>query len=381
MRSKVVLFGLACLLICRSEGNSGEPQTGSPNLSGSLPAVSAMSYQTPTTPQTPQTPRAPQAQAPQQPSTDQFAQAPEAGTEAAETAAPQMMGDFQGLQTLFLSGSSHRVPVVTLGGFKIADNESPLAQDRVFVNYDFFDSVKGSGTPSFDVHRETIGFEKTFFESAASFGLRLPFFQTPGDGGVDRSGIGDLSAIFKYNLLANGDSGCCGNGGGNYGCGNHGCGHAQDALSTGLVITAPTGRDIRTSDGNINPTLIQPFVGFLRNSNGVFVEGFSSVVIPTESSLPVVLFNDLGVGYRYSLSQGDYVTAISPVLEAHLTTPLNHRGTSSSELITAPDIFVMTAGLHLDLSEYSRLSIGLAVPFTGPKPYDLETLTQLNIRF
>src|SRR5690349_18027260 len=50
-----------------------------------------------------------------------------------------------------------RIPVLA-PAIKIAENESPRPLDRVFVGYNYFDSLKGLGTPSSDVHRETFGF-------------------------------------------------------------------------------------------------------------------------------------------------------------------------------------------------------------------------------
>ena len=64
--------------------------------------------------------------------------------------------------------------------FKVAENESPLPMDRLFVTYNFYGRVLGTQ----DIHRETVGVEKTIFGDRASLGLRLPFFQIDRDGGA-----------------------------------------------------------------------------------------------------------------------------------------------------------------------------------------------------
>src|SRR5262249_29857955 len=63
------------------------------------------------------------------------------------------------------------IALLTRGAFKIADNESPRPQDRVFVNYNYFDRILGT---SVDLNRETLGFEKTFLDGNASVGMRVP---------------------------------------------------------------------------------------------------------------------------------------------------------------------------------------------------------------
>jgi hypothetical protein len=117
-------------------------------------------------------------------------------------------GGFQGLRV--------DIPVFR-GAFKIAENESPRPQDRVFVTYNYYRDV-GSVE---DVHRETIGFEKALLGGRASVGLRLPFFQVRGNDAGQGTDVGDLSVVLKYALLDDSATG--------------------SAVSAGLVITAPTG--------------------------------------------------------------------------------------------------------------------------------------------
>jgi hypothetical protein len=61
---------------------------------------------------------------------------------------------------------------------------------------------------------------------------------------------------------------------------------------------------------------------------------------------------------------------------SHLTTPLNH--SNSYDTIYAPDLSVMTAGVHLGLWQNSTLTVGLASPVTGPRVFDVEAIAQLN---
>lgn len=69
-----------------------------------------------------------------------------------------------------------RPPFPSAGGFKIAENESPRPQDRIFFNNNFFDNINNTNTDIASVQRQTIGFEKTFLDGDASVGVRVPFF-------------------------------------------------------------------------------------------------------------------------------------------------------------------------------------------------------------
>jgi hypothetical protein len=266
------------------------------------------------------------------------------------------------------SGSTRviQVPISARGAFKITENESPRPQDRVFFNYNYFNNVHalggGEAVPGFDLHRETVGFEKTFFEGNASFGVRLPIFVKDGSGGgVAADGIGDLSFVMKYAFINDNQSG--------------------NVLSGGLVVTAPTGRDQLASVGaDIHPTLLQPYVGFIYNMDRFYAQGFSSLIVPTDSRDTTFWANDLGVGYRcFQASDDRCITSLTPTLEAHLNTPLDNR--SSSGTIFFPDQMVITGGVHLGICNRAFLTLGAAVPVTGPKPFDIEGVAQFNFTF
>ena len=93
-----------------------------------------------------------------------------------------------------------------------------------------------------------------------------------------------------------------------------------------------------------------------------------------------LLFNDVSVGYKLYEAGGDrLISAVIPTVEAHITTPLNHRNDSS--VVTAPDLVVLTAGRHFEIGQSATLSVGVAAPVTGPRAFDVEALVQLNYRF
>ena len=289
-------------------------------------------------------------------------------------------------------------------GFKIADGATPIPTDRVFFTWNGFDDLRSrsgqtAGSSSFstassppveivkddtvliatasrsvqvstpsltvsptgDLNREIFGFEKTFLDGNASIEVRLPIYEGNGDLGGDFNGthFGDVTAVLKYALLLDPEG---------------------QTFSTGLALTVPTGQAVDLDSGSYRSVLFQPFVGYLYKSGDAYVQGFNSIVVSTASQDPTLLFNDIAFGYRfYKGDQGDYLRSIDAVLEGHLTTPLDHRGESSELIVT--DIFSSTAGLHFGVGQRSFLTFGLNGTWTGPRPYGIEGIVNLDIRF
>jgi hypothetical protein len=307
---------------------------------------------------------------------------------------------------------SVQVPVVSRAGsgFKIADDDSPIPTDRVFFSYNYFDGLRGqpgisSGTfptsvvvgpttttfpvvgpaitmttpitttsvtgvpqstavPQVDLHREVFGFEKTFFGGNASIEVRIPIYQSMNEsisnGGFAGDNFGDVTTVFKYALVNQRDR----------------------VFSVGLATTFPTGPAIDSDDGSIRAVLFQPFIGFYRGYGDFFVQGFTSLVASTSSQDPTLLFNDYAVGYTlYRSPEGQLLKSVSPVLEIHVTTPLDNHGDDGSGGLIITDIVSFTAGVHFMFGPNSTLSLGCNVPVTGPRPYDIEGIAQLNYRF
>jgi len=130
------------------------------------------------------------------------------------------------------------------------------------------------------------------------------------------------------------------------------------------MVTAPTGPPVYTVVGNIHPWLLQPFLGYRLSLDRFYVQGFSSVAVPTDERQVLGMFNDIGAGYwLYRASGSGFISAIIPTVEAHVTTPLNHRNVNDP--ITIPDFVALTAGVHIGLANRAMLTVGVVVPVTG----------------
>jgi hypothetical protein len=62
-----------------------------------------------------------------------------------------------------------------------------------------------------------------------------------------------------------------------------------------------------------------------------------------------------------------------------VTTPLETFGPGSP--IFVPDIVVLTGGVHFGCFSRSTLTLGVATPLTGPRPFDVEAIVQFNVNF
>jgi hypothetical protein len=276
-----------------------------------------------------------------------------------------------------VSGNGTTSILFKLTGLKVSDNQSPVPQDRFFYSFNYFDNLNASvdrkilsPIQNLQVYHQLFGLEKTFLGGNASVGFRVPlntisFKSTAniaGMGGATTS-PGDLSVFLKYVLYRQGTS----------------------LVSTGLQVTAPTGPG---SFGGakyysyFRDTQIQPFVGYLFTRDRFYLQGFTSVDVPSTSQDVTLLFNDLSIGY-YAYRAADanrFLTAIVPTAEAHLNTPLNHRGFSATDLASTPDVLDLTFGTNLEIRKRALISVAYVTPVTGPKPFNAELVLLLNIR-
>src|SRR5207244_4256287 len=139
------------------------------------------------------------------------------------------------------------------------------------------------GPGSFDLYRQTLGFEKTFCNGDASFGVRLPILQKDGISGVGIDGFGDLTLVLKYMFCSDCRSG--------------------NVVSGGVAVTLPTGRSPLLNDNRrLESYLFQPYFGFINNCDRLYALGFSAVIFPSDSRDVTFYTADLGVGYRLYVS-------------------------------------------------------------------------------
>jgi hypothetical protein len=258
-------------------------------------------------------------------------------------------------------------------GYKMADNQSPRPQDRVFLAFNYFDNLlqsPTSGLRDVQVYREFFGLEKTFFDQRASFGLRMPLNSISAEGtrpglGGSSTAVGDLTVFFKGILCQDRTTG--------------------SLLSAGLAVTtpnSPSGFAGAPFARSVRATSLQPFVGYIANFGGWFVQGFSGPNVPTDDRVVTLYYNDVGIGYFLyrAVDPEAFIAAIVPTMEVHVNSPLNHRASHAVGAVPGtPDVVDMTFGASIALGRRAILSAGVVDPVTGPRPYELEAVVLLNV--
>ena len=115
-----------------------------------------------------------------------------------------------------------------------------------------------------------------------------------------------------------------------------------------------------------------------------FLHGFEALDVPQNFNLPTMIYSDMGLGYFLFLdrSADRWLTAIVPTFEVHVSTPLNHRDEYSYfDKAGTPDIVNLTTGCNFEFWAQSVLTLGVATPVTGPRPFNVEAIALFNIRF
>src|SRR5262249_27521244 len=157
----------------------------------------------------------------------------------------------------------------------IADNQSPMPQDRVFYSFNYFNNMNqglnerlGSSITSMQAYRQILGIEKTFWQGNASLGLRLPI-DTLWSAARDpllrsnSTSVGNVSVFSKFLLYDNPAAG--------------------NLLSGGLAIPAPTGPSSfagSPASFGFRDVQLQPFLGYILRRGDLYLQGFTAIDVP-----------------------------------------------------------------------------------------------------
>jgi hypothetical protein len=326
---------------------------------------------------------------------------------------PNMFGDsLPPASTTFLRTCSVGVQssviteVLSGGGSRyssIGENNRPLPIDRVFFLYNgFFNAATTTdlvAANSFDsnLHRYTIGFEKTYFEGQSSIELRLPFTSSIdlniGDYSSSTGDIGNLMLITKHLLLKDDDT----------------------AIATGIGIGTPTGDDFTAITGNTRIRLnneavyLLPYIGWSKTINeNWFATAYGQIDIATAGDAFIVEGRG-SIGKinaptyaRFDVSLGrwlmqdmsyQYLEGIAAIAEFHYVTTLQDSDTilasdgDNSFALTNVDNRVdylnTTAGFHFQLTPFSNLRVAGVFPVRRDpdRQFDSELQVAFNRNF
>jgi hypothetical protein len=319
----------------------------------------------------------------------------------AQSYAPNMIGDsiaptfFRIFPSLFLVSPSGGP-----GRFKMADDTSPLPQDRFIADYSYCNGVNygPNVAPVANVrlgaNEFEPGFEKTFLNGAASVELRAPISAVDDIG----SHFGNLGVALKALVYCQCNLDVCAGMSMNVPTGPNYSYSLTGLPPPGPFIVSPAPLTIENQSVHL-----LPFAGALwRPSCRLFVQGYIQVdvdvsgdqVINTSTSSsegrvydPTLLYVDLGAGYW--LRKGDCSRLISGVAligEIHVNESVGAAKTTvggGTLPVSSFSLVDATAGMHLDLGQQSNVTVGYVAPLTGgpDRVFNGELRAFYNYRF
>jgi hypothetical protein len=331
----------------------------------------------------------------------------ESSTVSSLSSSPNMIGDFGGGPTLFLSfnnfGTEKTTTVLVpspgasiLGRQRFADNDCTLPTDRIFGDYSFFHDAQ-LGTPS-DASRFVPGFEKTFLEGRMSVEMRFPMgdlassdFSYVGSSVGTTAQFGDIQVIIKSLLFQN----------------------ETWALGAGMGVSVPTAAEVSVASQTGSPmvtisnesTHLLPYFALLVQPNeswfgqafiqmDVAANGNAVAYSPFGTHLNSVgtfydqtlIFADVSVGrwlYRDPMAR---LSGLAAVVEAHYTGGLNAPSAISTPnfLLTygtaSYNVLDLVVGAHAVMGD-TTVTLGFATPVTNDRGFDGELRLFVNRRF
>jgi hypothetical protein len=285
-------------------------------------------------------------------------------------------------------------------GFKIADNQSPVPQDRVFFNFNYYNNINYAIDRKFNapvsgiqIYRYLGGVEKTFLDGLASVGLTESINNLSAVSGVPslagtHTAMGDLTLFSKLVLYQAFDDPRAMNALGGFGYPAQVPGGRNGGLiSAGLAITAPTGPGGFAGAGfskSFRTAFIQPFLGYFYSRGNFYLQGFEAIDVPTDPNDVTMIYNDIGMGYYVyrNPNMDTFISAFAPTFEVHANVPLNHTDINNVlDPVATKTIVDLTLGGNIQFGQRTVLLLGAVTPVSGPRPFAIEGVALLNFYF
>lgn len=280
---------------------------------------------------------------------------------------------------------------------RIADNNSPLPQDRIAFSYNLLagaPKTAGVSPTTMDISRFDLLMEKTLLDGAVSVGVNAPFSHTYSSYQVSAAGypiaegteLGNVSLTLKGLLWS----------------------RPRLKISGGVLVETPTSDDL-TFDMlaykeilKQNRWYLSPFLAALATpTDRLFCQGFISYrdttgpedVVMAGARMdplrdPDLLMVDGGLGYwlyRSPCCHG--LTGVVPTLELHYLTTTTDTDGASGVVDRRNDYLYLTGGATARFGRRSTVALGCAVPLrdnsnpylgTSDRLYDWQLAVQLN---
>ena len=337
--------------------------------------------------------------------------------------APNMIGDSMGVPLSIRSGPGIFTGARLLPNFymKVADNNSAVPQDRVYMTYQFFNDVNTRQqlgpfpvpNQSSDMQLYKLGIEKTLMDGALSVDFILPFSHSSdpqGIGGGPFGGVPNQTELqniafgLKALLVQNNDY----------------------ALSAGIRFEAPTADDIQSGASGLPNQIsneswkVTPYLAALYYlSDDTYFQAFGAYCFETsENSInlnavpsighyrdPGFLNLDVQLGHwLYRNEGGRGLTGLQAKIELHYTGVFQPRQIGTTAGVPTPllvfnndgehDILNLTTGITALLNDDTDLTLAMVTPirdgsnivsganaFPSDRVFDYELTLQINHYF
>ena len=264
--------------------------------------------------------------------------------------------------------------------FKLSENMSPRPQDRIFFNFNYYNGVNNtinlkdhSPITQMKAYIYSFGLEKTFHDGMGSVGLRLPLDNLTANSFHNvvstptTTALGNLTVFAKYILAQNRQTG--------------------SLITACFAVTPDTGTSRFAGAPYLRPlntTYLQPCLAYIYNYNRWYLQGFTGFNFPAFQGDVSLMYNDVGIGY-FLVRNPDphaFLTALAPVFELHVNTPINHRDWFNRfDIAGTQDVVDLTYGINFGFRNSAVLTAAFVTPVSSPKPFDTEAVLMLNIFF
>jgi hypothetical protein len=212
-----------------------------------------------------------------------------------------------------------------------------------------------------DVQRHFGGFELAMLEQSASIEVVAAVNGFYGFPDVpDTAGFGDLRTTAKVVIYRN----------------------DTFVSSGGLGVGWPTGN--KPAGVPAGDYYLSPFLGYLLSpqDGDWFLQAFQQLDVPTQGEDQILLHHDVGIGYWLRRDDPNrFVTGIAPTIELHLYTPLGKAPSGALADLYYDDVLNATVGTTFILRRTCSLALGVGIPITTQRDYDVEAQMHFNWNF
>jgi hypothetical protein len=272
------------------------------------------------------------------------------------------------------------------GIVKATENNSPIPQDRVFLDYTYYHNVPFTGE-GIGVVRMTPGIERTTLDGLMSVEVRMPVAETLDnhftDGGTPGGDVWQAGNLYVApKMLLYGDS--------------------TTAIAAGMGISTPTGSDLFLDGTDISvenrAVHLLPYLGALVTNETFFTQAYIQLDVDVNGN-PILddgdtigrlhaqnllYIDDIFGAWLWTDPNSSTLNAVAGALELHYTTSINETSGfeegASSYSAGDPDLEFLTGilGVHFMYAGGARVTFGYGVPLADDQFADGEFRMMLN---